>query len=84
MVKIDDFERFLGFMATVETKRPISGLKNFRGLISSVHGNSIRLEIDGKYIDIPFEEIREASLIITDELIEASRREASAASRMEH
>ena len=71
-------------MATVETKRPIPDLKKFRGLISSVTGNSIRLEIDGTHTDIPFEEIREASLIITDELIEASRREASAASRMEH
>ena len=84
LVKIDDFERFLGFMATVETKRPLPNLKNFRGLISSIIGNSIRLEIDGKYIDIPFEEIRQASLIITDALIEASRREASEASRMEH
>ncbi len=84
LVKVEDFERFVGFKAAVETKRPIYDRKKFRGLISSVIGNSIRIEINGKYVDLPFEEIRQASLIITDELIEASRREASAASRMEH
>ena len=84
LVKVEDFERFVGFKAAVETKRPIYDRKKFRGLISSVIGNSIRIEIDGKCVELSFEEIRQASLIITDELIEASRREASAASRMEH
>ena len=84
LIKVDDFERFLGFKAAVETKRPISDRKKFCGLISSVIGNNIRIEIDGKYIELPFEEIRQASLIITDELIEATRRAANAASRMEH
>ena len=47
--------------------------------------NEIKNIIDGIIIvDLPFEEIRQASLKITDELIEASRREASASSRMEH
>ncbi len=84
LVKVEDFERFIGFKVVVETKRPISDRKKFCGLISSVVENSIWIEIDGKYVDLPFEEIRQASLINTDELIEASRREASASSRMEH
>ena len=84
LVKVEDFERFVGFKAAVETKHSISGRKKFRGIISSVIGSSIRIEIDGKNLCFPFEGIRQASLIITDELIEASRREMSAASRMEH
>lgn len=84
LIKVEDFERFVGFKAAVETKRPLYEQKRFRGLISSVIDNNIRIKFDGKYVDLPFEEIRQASLIITDELIEASRIEASAASRMEH
>ena len=84
LVKVEDFERFLGFKAIVETKRPISDRKKFCGLISGVIGNRIRIEIDGEYVDLPFDGIRQASLLTTDELIEASRREASASSRMEH
>jgi len=84
LVKVGDFIRFVGFEAEVETKRPICGRKKFCGRISGVNGISIQMEVDGERADLPFEEIRQASLIITDELIEASRGEATAASQMEH
>ena len=84
LVKVGDFIRVVGFEAEVETKRPICGRKKFCGRISGVNGISIQMEVDGECADLPFEEIRQASLIITDELIEASRGEATAASQMEH
>ena len=84
LVKVDDFERFAGFEATVETKQAVAGQKKFRGRISGVEGMNIQMDCGGKCADLPFEDIRRASLVITDELIEAARREASAAAQTEH
>ena len=84
LVKVGDFERFSGFEATVETKQAFDGQKKFRGRISGVEGLNIQMDCDGECTDLPFEEIRRAKLVITDELIEAARREASAAVQTEH
>ncbi|NKB20431.1 MAG: ribosome maturation factor RimP [Alphaproteobacteria bacterium] len=84
LVKVDDYERFAGFEATVETKQAFDGQKKFRGRISGVEGMNIQMDCDGESAELPFEDIRRASLVITDELIEAARREASAAAQTEH
>jgi ribosome maturation factor RimP len=84
LVKVDDYERYAGFEATVETKQVFDGRKKFRGRISGVEGMNIQMECDGASTALPFDEIRRASLVITDELIEAARREASAAAQTEH
>ena len=84
LVKVADYERFAGFEATVETKQALDGRKKFRGRIAGVNGENIQMECDGGNAALPFDEIRRASLVITDELIEAARREASAAAQTEH
>ena len=84
LVKVADYERFAGFEATVETKQALDGRKKFRGRIAGVNGENIKMECDGGNAALPFDEIRRASLVITDELIEAARREASAAAQTEH
>ncbi len=84
LVKIADFVRFEGFVVLIETVRQISGRKKISGRISSVVGDNIEIECDGKSIILPFEKIKCASLVLTDELIENSRRRTSSASQMEH
>jgi ribosome maturation factor RimP len=84
LVKIEDYERYTGFEAAVETKQIFEGRKKFRGLISGVEGMKIQMECDGESTALPFDDIRRASLVITDELIEAARREVSAAAQTEH
>ena len=39
----------------------------------------VRLDCDGEEARVPFAEIQDASLVMTDELIEAAEREAEAA-----
>ncbi|MGB0575214.1 MAG: ribosome maturation factor RimP [Alphaproteobacteria bacterium] len=84
LVKVDDYVRYTGFEASIETKQALDGRKKFRGRISGVEDLNIEVECDGERTTLPFEEIRRASLVITDELIEAARREASAAAQTEH
>ena len=84
LIRIADFIRFQGLVAAIETVGQISGRKQFSGKISSVVDENIEIECDGKSVILPFEKIKCASLVLTDELIENSRRETSSASQMEH
>lgn len=72
LVKPADYERFKGFDAKVETLRPIDGRKRFRGRVLGLDGEDVRLETDQGSLAIPFAEIGQAKLVLTDELVAAS------------
>ena len=84
LIRIADFIRFQGLVAAIETVGQISGRKQFSGKISSVVDENIEIECDGKSVILPFEKIKCASLVLTDELIEKSRRKTGSARQMEH
>lgn len=84
LVKVADYVRFSGFEVFIETKQVVKGQKKFHGRITDVEGMNIRLEFGNEFVDLPFEYIRRASLILTDELIESARREACVAGHTEH
>lgn len=79
LVRIDDYLRFSGFEAKIETGSQINGQRRFRGRIEGVMGDLVKLNCSGEKADIPFQEIQNASLVMTDDLIEAAQREAQAA-----
>ncbi len=63
LVKKEDYERFKGEKAKIVLKNPISGRRNFKGIILGLKDNSIvRLEVEGQVWEIPFEEIKKARL----------------------
>jgi ribosome maturation factor RimP len=73
LVRADDFERFAGHLAKIETRRPLDGRKRFRGQLLGVAGDDVRVMIDGGVAAIPFADITAAKLVLTDELIAASQ-----------
>ncbi len=81
LVRIGDYSRFLGFEARIETGRQINGQRRFSGRIESVNGEFVQIDCGGDKADIPFQEIQKASLVMTDDLIEAAQREAQAAAQ---
>lgn len=62
LVKKEDFERFRGEKAKIVLKNPISGRRNFLGVILGTKGDLILLEADNKTWEIPFSEIKKANL----------------------
>ena len=72
LVRIGDYVRFTGFEARLETERPIAGRRRFRGRLKGVQEKMVLIEIEGTDAEIPFREVRRASLVLTDELIAAS------------
>ncbi len=64
-----DFQRFAGLEARVELNQPMDGQRRFRGRIGGLSDGIVHLDVKGRNIDIPFDEIDRAKLILNDELL---------------
>ncbi|HEU5047951.1 MAG TPA: ribosome maturation factor RimP [Rickettsiales bacterium] len=70
LVKLQDFERFSGFEAKLETKMLIDGRKRFKGRIKGIQEQNVLMETEeGTASVIPFNMVRSAKLLLTDELL---------------
>jgi len=85
LVRKSDFDRHAGHLVRIEMERPVNGRKRFRGILNGTEGAAARLTRDdvreGEEADVllPIEDMSEAKLVLTDELVtEALRREKSA------
>lgn len=79
LVRPADFERFAGHDAKVETRSPLDGRKRFSGRLMGVVEQRVRIETKEGPAEVPLAEIARAKLVLTDELIAATRAEEKAA-----
>jgi ribosome maturation factor RimP len=73
LTRLADFDRFAGFEARVETAQPVDGRRRFRGKLVGTRDGDIVMVCDDDEICLPFAELLKAKLVLTDELIAASR-----------
>jgi ribosome maturation factor RimP len=73
LVRLEDYDRFAGFEARIETAAPVDGRKRFRGRLLGRDGERVRLVGDAGEVALPFAVIARAKLVITDDLIAAVR-----------
>ncbi|MCE2509452.1 MAG: ribosome maturation factor RimP [Alphaproteobacteria bacterium] len=64
-----DFSRFSGHLAKVETKEAMNGRRRFQGTLLGIDDDRIRLDQDGETLELDFNDVRRAKLVLTDELI---------------
>ena len=87
LVRRSDFERSRGHLARIEMAVAHEGRKRFRGTLEGVDGDCVKLHRDdapeGEDADVllSMEDIAEAKLVLTDELIAESMRRGKAAER---
>jgi ribosome maturation factor RimP len=87
LVHRSDFERYAGHLVKIEMAVAHHGRKRFRGMLGGVEGNAIRLDRDDvaageeARVLLVMEDIAEARLVLTDELIAESMRRGKAAER---
>ncbi len=76
LTRRQDYERFSGFEAKIETQRPVDGRKRFRGrLLGFDAAEQVRLGQEDGEVLIPYADIHRAKLVLTDELIAAAQLE---------
>jgi ribosome maturation factor RimP len=80
LVRPQDFESWKGHEVKLEMQVPQAGRKRFRGELEGYADGEVRLFIDNPdggnepiLVAVPFADIGEARLVLTDELIEAAR-----------
>jgi ribosome maturation factor RimP len=80
LVRASDFESWAGHEVKLEMTLPQAGRKRFKGELEGYHEGEVRLFIEdpanGKerlLIGVPFADIADAKLTLTDELIEAAK-----------
>jgi ribosome maturation factor RimP len=81
LVRPSDFETWAGHDAKIEMAVPVAGRKRFRGALEGYHDGEVRLFIENPegatkepvLIGVPFADIGDARLVLTDELIAAAR-----------
>jgi ribosome maturation factor RimP len=85
LVRKSDFDRHKGHLVKIEMEIPVAGRKRFRGELAGTEGEAARLRRDdageGEEAEVllPIEEMSEAKLVLTDDLVtQALRREKTA------
>ena len=81
LVRPSDFEIWAGHEAKIEMAVPVAGRKRFKGHLEGYADGEVRLFIenpegaakDPVLIGVPFADIAEAKLVLTDQLIEAAK-----------
>jgi ribosome maturation factor RimP len=87
LVRRSDFERYAGYLVKIEMAVAHQGRKRFRGTLAGVEDQAVRLHRDdtgaGEDADtlLVMEDIAEARLLLTDELVAESMRRGKAAER---
>jgi ribosome maturation factor RimP len=87
LVRRSDFERYAGHLVKVEMAVAHQGRKRFRGHLAGVEGDAVRLHPDGVRtgedddVLLVMEDISDARLVLTDELVAESMRRGKQAER---
>lgn len=87
LVRRSDFERYSGYLVKIDMAVAHEGRKRFRGTLGAVEGDRVHLHRDdakpGSDADVllTMEDIGEARLVLTDELIAESMRRGKAEER---
>ncbi|MGN6572817.1 MAG: ribosome maturation factor RimP [Pseudolabrys sp.] len=85
LVRKSDFDRYAGHLVRIEMAVAVDGRKRFKGTLAGTEGDVARLsraeapEGEDPIVTLPIEDMSEAKLVLTDELVtEALRREKAA------
>jgi ribosome maturation factor RimP len=80
LVRPEDFERWRGHEAKIELAVPQGGRRRFRGQLEGFAEGQVRLSLDAPEsggqkmpVSLPFADIAEAKLVMTDQLIADAR-----------
>jgi len=76
LMSLEDFQRFLGHEAKLETAAMIDGRRRWKGRIEAVEGDEIVLAAEGGEARLKFAQLSDARLVLTDKLIEEDLRRA--------
>ncbi|MBB42632.1 MAG: ribosome maturation factor RimP [Rhodospirillaceae bacterium] len=79
----EDFDRYSGFLVNIELDTEIFGQRRYIGKLVGVECGDIKMVCNDEDVRLPFSSVWSASLVLTDELIEATQSAWKAAAENE-
>jgi len=76
LVRPNDFERFAGLEAKIELRESLNGRRRYRGVLAGCADAVVTIVTEDGTAALPFDEIDNAKLVITDELLAAGSADA--------
>ena len=69
LVKLQDFDRFKEYVAEIKLHNALNGAKKYECTIIGIEGDAVKVRIGkDEVVSIDFENIKDAKIILTDEL----------------
>jgi ribosome maturation factor RimP len=72
LLRFKDFEKYAGFHARVDMSIALEGRKKFKGKLTGIEGDNIRIKVKEETYLLPFSKIEKAKLTLTQELLDAA------------
>jgi ribosome maturation factor RimP len=63
LFKISQFEEYAGSEVDIKMRSPLDGRRKFKGRITKIDGNAIRIDVDGTEYDLDHSDIEKASVV---------------------
>ena len=76
LVKLDDYVRFAGEEAKLQTRLPIEGRRRFRGKLLGVEGEKVHIAMPEGEFAVDWRDVTDAKLVLTDDLIARATKRA--------
>ncbi len=89
LVRRSDFDRYAGHIARIEMLAPVDGRRRFRGELLGTEGECVRLRseevatAENPEVLLPIDDMMEARLVLTDELISELLRRSKRGDKLE-
>ena len=64
LTKPGEFERFAGRLARISTSEPVENAKFFEGRLAGYAEGRVKIEVQGRIIELPLAGIRKANLVV--------------------
>ena len=74
LVRRKDFVNFAGYEIQAELSRPIASRRRFQGRLLGLDGDNVLIRTADETAELPFDDISQAKLVMSDELLEAHSR----------
>ena len=86
LVRRSDFERHIGQVVKIELAVALAGRRRYRGNLAGTDDSVVRILVedrpdDGDEVQVPFDDIMDAKLVLTDDLIAAALRRGKSEER---
>jgi ribosome maturation factor RimP len=72
LLQFKDFEKYTGFHARIDMNIALEGRKKFKGTLTGIEGDNVKIKVKDKTYLLPFSEIEKAKLMLTQELRDAA------------